>query len=115
MPSMLGAGVSGSRGATAPAGALAAAMTDPPGTAVTVTSGAGVGAGSSVLVDSERMLVTERAMTDTTVAFTALSASAADHVITVPHRTKFTAGETLAPDSQRMLLTELSSNPPAVE
>src|SRR5258707_702611 len=100
----------GPRAAPAPAGALAAAMTDTTGTAVTVTSGAGVGAGSSVLVDSERMLVTERAMTDTTVAFPALSASAADNVITVPDGTKFTAGETLAPDSERMLLTHVSGN-----
>ncbi len=103
-------GVFGYRADTAPAGALAAAMTDTTGTAVTVTSGAGVGAGSSVLVDSERMLVTERAMTDTTVAFTALSASAADNVITVPDGTKFTAGETLAADSERMLLTDVSGN-----
>ncbi len=103
-------GVFGYRADTAPAGVLAAALTDPTGTAVTVSSGAGLGAGSSVLVDSERMLVTKRAMADTTVAFTGLFASAADNVITVPDGTKFAAGELLAADTERMLLTDVTGN-----
>lgn len=103
-------GVFGYRADTAPAGTITAALTDTTGTAVSVSSGTGHGVGSSILIDSERMLVTDRTMTDTTVAFTALSASAADNVIGVPDGTKFGIGEVLLLDSERMLVTDIPGN-----
>ncbi len=103
-------GMWGYSATTAPAGVLAAAVTDTTGTTVTVTDSSAMGVGDSVLIDAERMIVADRAMADTTVAFTGLSASAADNMVTVPDGTKFAAGEILAADGERMLVTDVTGN-----
>jgi hypothetical protein len=96
---------------TDPAGTLTAAVSDTTGTTVTVSDSSLLGVGDLAIVDSERMLVTERRMVDTTVAFTGLSsASAADNILGVPDGTKFSAGEVLQFDTERCLVSSVTGN-----
>lgn len=98
---------------TTPAGALAAAVTDTTGTAATVTNSAAVGAGSILLIDTERLLVTDKAMTATGQSQQGSgcsAASAADNVLAVTDGTQFSAGEILLLDAERMQVTEISGS-----
>jgi hypothetical protein len=112
--SQLSVWVTGTWGFTAdtdPAGTLTAAVTDTTSTAIAVSDSSLLGVGDLAIVDSERMLVTGRAMADTTVAFTGLaSASAADNILAVPDGTKFAAGEVLQFDSERCLVASVTGN-----
>lgn len=90
----------------ASAGTLAAAITDTTGQSVTVSDGASPGAGDVMLIDSERMLVTDQQYIDTGFAFETgiTTASASDNVGTVSDGTKFTVDEVLLVDSEWMLI-----------
>ena len=106
-------GVFGFRADTAPAGALAAAMADTTGTALAVTDGSRAGAGSSLLVDSERMLVTDTAMITTGQSQQgagAATAVASDVALTVTDGTKFAVGEVVLLDSERMRIADIAAN-----
>lgn len=98
---------------TAAAGALGVAMTDTTGTVATVTNGAAVGVGDNILVDSERMLVTDKTMvtsTQTQQGSGVSTANAADVTLGVTDGTKFSVGEILLLDSERMLIVDISGN-----
>lgn len=97
---------------TAPAGSLAAAMSDATGTAATVTNSAVIGSGSSLLIDSERLLVTDRSMVTTGQAQQSglTTALASDVALGVTDGTKYSAGEILLLDSERMLITDIAGN-----
>ena len=97
----------------APAGTLAAAITDTTSTAVTVSGAAVPGTGDVMIVDSERMLVTGRTYVDTGQAQQGTgcsTASAADTALTVTDGTAYTAGEVLLLDSERMLVVDIAAN-----
>jgi hypothetical protein len=94
---------------TTPTGALAEAL-DASETAVDVTNSAGVGVGDLLLVDSERMAVTDKTMLDTGVdidAADSLTASTGDVSITLSTTTGApNVGETILIDSERMLVVD---------
>lgn len=104
-------GTWGYSAATSPAGALALALTDSTGTAATVTDSSSIGVGQILLIGSERLLVTDRAMTTTGDALAgnldgtnnAVSAS-------VGAGAGFHVGEVLLVDSERLLITDISGN-----
>ncbi len=98
---------------TTPAGTLAAAMSDTTGTVTQVSDSSQIGAGSLILVGTERMLVTDRAMVTTGQSQQGAgcgTASNADVSLAVTDGTKYTAGETLLLDSERMLIVDVAGN-----
>jgi len=98
---------------TAAAGSLAVAMTDTTGTSATVTNGAAVGVGDTILVGSERMLVADKVMVSTTQVQQGSGVSTAnvsDVTLAITDGTKFGIGEVLLLDSERMLVVDISGN-----
>ena len=100
-------GVFGYGDDTAPAGALGAALDDS-ATSVTVTDAGAVGVGDLLLVDTERMVVTGRAMADTGLTISGvLASSQAGVTVTVSSSTGAPApGEVILLDSERMLVVD---------
>jgi hypothetical protein len=99
--------------ATRAGGALAAAISSTTATTCTVTDGSQVGIGNSLLVGTERLLVTGRANTTTgqTQQGTGVStASSADNVLAVTDGTTFFAGEVVTLDAERMLIYDVTGN-----
>lgn len=92
---------------TVPAGALDGAA-DSDDTTIGVTDGGAVGVGDLLLVGTERMQVTGRAMADTGLTLSgALTASAAGVSVTVSSATGAPApGEVILVDSERMLVID---------
>lgn len=106
-------GLFGAWAKTTPAGALAAAVSDTTATTVTVTNGAALGVGDNFLVDSERMLVVERANVttgQTQQGSGCSTASAADVALAVTDGTKFYLNEVLQLDSERMKVVDVTGN-----
>lgn len=97
----------------APASTITEALTDTTGTTVVIANSTLVGVGTIIKVDSERMLVTERAMRDTGVNIDAgdsLTASNADVAITMSTTTDAPAvGDVILIDSERMLVVDVAS------
>lgn len=91
-----------------PSGALAAAVADATTTTVVVSDGSRVGIGSLLIVDDERMSVTDRAMTSTglTVSSGATTASASDVTLTASG-SGIMPGETLLVGSERMFVLDV--------
>lgn len=97
----------------APAGALAAAMSDTTGTTAQVTNGAAVGVGDVMLVDTERLLVTGKTAITTGQSQQGAGVSTnskADNALTVTDGTKFSPQETLVLDTERMLVVDVIGN-----
>lgn len=93
-----------------PAGTLTEAL-DAFETAVDVSDASLVGVGSVLVVDSERMLVTDRSALDTTVNLvSAMDALNNDRTVDVVDGTQFHVGETLLIDSERMKVVDISGN-----
>lgn len=97
---------------TTPAGALAAAVTDTTGTAVTVTDSAAAGVGDNILVDTERLLLTDKRMVSTGQSQVSGLATAKDNdvTLTVPDGTQFSPNEVLLLDSERVYVTDIAGN-----
>lgn len=97
---------------TAPAGALAGAVSSTTATSFTSTDSVAAGVGDWVVIDTERMLVTQKTMISTgqTQQSGATTASVADVALGVSDGTKFTVGETLLLDNERMLITDIAGN-----
>lgn len=97
---------------TASAGALAVAITSTTATTATITDSSQLGVGSVLLIDTERLLVTDRAMVSTgqTQQSGAETATNNDVALTVTDGTKYTVGETLLLDSERMLIVDIAGN-----
>jgi len=102
------AGVFGASASTAAAGATAEAL-DASETGVDVTDSAAVGVGDLIGVDSERMLITGRALL-TTGQTTTLAASAAATSATVADGTAIHPGEILTVDAERILVQDVAGN-----
>lgn len=97
----------------APAGALAAAMSDTTGTTAQVTNGALVGVGDVLKVDAERMLVTDKAMLSTGQTQQGSGVSTAvksDQLLQVADGTKFAPQEIVLLDAERMLIVDVAGN-----
>ena len=97
---------------TDPAGTLAAAITTTTATAVTVSDGSLVGVGDLLIVDSERMLVSDRAnVTTGQTNLTGLTtANTADVTGTVTDGTQLHVDEVIQIDSERMLIVDITGN-----
>lgn len=96
---------------TASAGDLAAAISDTTGTGVDVTDSAVIGVGDLLNIETERVVVTDRAMLDTGQDLAAdLAASVADTTVTVADGTGYSVGEVLLVDSERMLVVDIAGN-----
>lgn len=102
-------GTWGFRADEAPAGALAEALDDTE-TAVDVTNSAALGVGSILRCESERMIVTDRAMLDTGQNTSTLTASAADVAVTVASGAALNAREVIQIDSERMEIRAIVGN-----
>jgi len=96
---------------TAGAGSLATAVSSTTATTVTATNSAAAGVGDVLLVDSERMLLTDKALVSTgqTQAGTITNSTAAQ-LLGVPDGTLFSAGEVLVLDAESMFVTGITGN-----
>jgi hypothetical protein len=78
---------------------------------VTVSDGYSVGVGDVMIIDSERMIVTNATYIDTTIVYSGLSqASAADNIVAVPDSTKFVVGEVIQADAEWLLILGITGN-----
>ena len=101
-------GVFGIRDDRVNLGTLPANLTDS-ATTVTLTSPAGVGVGTMLVVNGERMVVTAKTYVDTTANLDgALTASMSDTAVTVTDATGFTVGEYILTDSERMRVDQIA-------
>jgi hypothetical protein len=90
------------------AGTITSALTDTTSPIVNVSTSYSPGVGDAIVVDSERMIVQDKAMVDTGIAFDGLATvSAADNQVAVPDATKFATGEILRADSERLLVVDI--------
>lgn len=86
------------------------------GVDVTAAGGAVLDAGSLIVVGTERMIVTDKQLLDTTVNLGAdLAASSATTGVTVADGTVFAVGETLSIDTERLLVVDIAGNTLIVE
>jgi hypothetical protein len=112
-------GVWGYRNDEDTAGTLAAAVSTTTATTLDTDGDPDIGVGSVLRVNSERVIVTERAMLDTSVTIDAadsLTASKADVAITLSTLTHAPqVGETILIDSERMRVVELAGSVITVE
>ena len=92
---------------TSPAGELAEAL-DGVETDVDVTDSGIIGVGHIILADTERMIVTGKAMLDTGQNASALTASNADQAITGITAGTIKLGETILVNSERMLVVDVA-------
>ncbi|HEX5996145.1 MAG TPA: hypothetical protein VFY84_13475 [Jiangellales bacterium] len=91
-----------------PAGTITEALADTTGTTVVISDSSLVGVGTILKVDSERMLVTDRAMADTGVN-TANALTAANNNVSITMSTTTgapTVGDVILIDSERMLVID---------
>jgi len=97
---------------TAPAGSLAANVTDLTGTTVSVTNGAGAGVGDIVLVGTERMLLADKAMalTGRTQTGSGCSTTNPGDTVLTPSGGTFYVGETLLMGGERLLVVDLAGS-----
>jgi hypothetical protein len=103
-------GLFGYGAAESAAGTLAATIASSD-TTLTVSDGALVGVGSILHLDSERMLVTDKTLVDSTQTISApLTAQASSVTVTIQTGSAFSVGEVLLIDSERMLVTDISGN-----
>lgn len=96
---------------TAPAGALEAAISDTTGTVVDVTDSAAIGVGNIILVDSERMTVTDKTMLDTGQDLDGnLTEAKNDVSVPVADGTAYNVDEIILVDSERMLIVDIAGD-----
>ncbi len=100
---------------TTPCGTIAAAISTTTQSTVQVSAGAlaGPGVGDVLIVDSERMLITDANYISTGIVTTGAGGNTAlanDNTLTVPDGTQFSVGEILLLDSEWMLLQGVFGN-----
>jgi len=104
------AGVFGYSAEDEAAGTLAEAL-DTTETGIDVSDSALIGVGHIIKVDSERMLVTGKAMLTTAQTLqTPLTASQSNVTVAVTTGSSYSVGEVILLDSERMLITDISGN-----
>lgn len=106
--------ITGEWGATAdtePAGDLDAAITDTTGTTIDVSDSGKIGIGDLITIDSERFIVTDKALLDTTTNINgALSALDSETSIPFEDTGTLVAGEVITVDSERMFIESISGS-----
>ncbi|WP_432019911.1 hypothetical protein [Streptomyces sp. 1222.5] len=109
-------GLWGYRNTETTLGAVVTAVSTTTGTTLTVdgATSAGVGVGSILRVDSERMIVTERTQVSTGQTGT-LTASKGDVTLTVSDGTAFAVDEVLLLNSERIRIDDIAGNALTVE
>lgn len=97
---------------TDPAGQLAAAVSSTTATSVSVSDGSVVGVGDLLIVDTERMLVSNRVSSDTgqTLLSGFTTASPSDVAGAVADGTQLHVNEVIQVDSERMLIVDVTGN-----
>jgi len=98
---------------TDPAGTLAASVSSTSATTITVSDSSQIGVGDLLIIDTERMLISERAASTTgqTVQGSGINtASAADNVLAVTSGAAITVGEVLLVDAEKMLAVDVTGN-----
>jgi hypothetical protein len=92
-------------------GTLSVALTTTAATTAYVVNSSLIGTGDTLLIDSERMLVTKRNFTSAGQTLqTPITASMADVTLAVTTGSSFAIGETLLLDSERMLVVDIAGN-----
>lgn len=104
----------------APAGTLTAAVADTTSTSIAVSNSAAAGVGDSILIDAERMLVTDKAMVSTGLTQQGSGVSTKDTSdVALDLGTGGGAlvfvGETLLLDSERMLVVDIAGDTATVK
>lgn len=95
----------------ASAGALASAVSTTTGTTISVTNSMAAGVGDLLQIDTEWMLLADKAMTTTGQTLqTALTAKSDDQTVSVGSGAAFSAGEVVLLDAERMLVIDISGN-----
>jgi len=94
------------------ASALAAAITSTTQQTIQVGPNGIIDAGSTLVIDSERMLVTDNQYISTGITFSSgcTTKSAADNTMVVPDGTQFSAQEVILVDSEWMLIQTIIGN-----
>jgi len=94
------------------AGTLASTVSSTTSTAVQVSDGSLVGVGQMLIVDSERMVISDRSTLDTgqTNLSGLTTASVGDVAGTVTDGTQLHVGEVIQIDSERMLVVDITGN-----
>jgi hypothetical protein len=100
---------------TQPGGTITSAITDTVSTSIQMSAGSGayVGVGDVIIVDSERMLVTDSQLVSTGVTPTGSGGqtlSMNDNTLAVGSGAAFTANETLMEDSEAMRILYITGN-----
>ncbi|MET0426661.1 MAG: hypothetical protein ABW046_22530 [Actinoplanes sp.] len=104
-------GWTGYRDDQAPAGTLASAIGTTSATTMTVSDGSLVGVGDQLIIESERVVVTDRSMVTTSQTLSAdLAAQASAVAATVSSGAAFGVGETILIDSERMRIIDIAGN-----
>lgn len=104
-------GTFGYRAATTSVGTLTAAIVTATAATVDISDAASVGVGDTLLVDTERMIVTGRSMTDSGTTITgALTASTAAVTVAVSDGSGFAEDEVVLVDSERMLIVDVAGD-----
>lgn len=95
---------------TAVAGQLAEALDDSE-TGIDITDSSLIGVGDLILVDSERMLVSDKQMLTTSQTLqTPVTASNAEVTIAVTNGTLYSVGEIILLDAERMMIVDIAGN-----
>lgn len=93
------------------AGTLSAAISSTSTTTVDVTNSFAVGVGDLIKIGSERMIVTNKTMIDTTINTAgSLTATASAQSLAVSDGSGFTVGEVLLLDSERVRIDDIAGN-----
>lgn len=103
-------GVFGYQLTTAPAGALAAAVTTTTATSATVTDGASIGVGSLVTIDSERLIVTGKASAVVSTITADMSSLNSATAASVGNGALYVIGEVVTIGTERMLIVDITGN-----
>lgn len=98
-------------------GTLSAVVSDTTGTSITVSDGAVVGVGDVINIDTEALLIRDRAMTDTSQAQQSgcTTAESSDDVLTVTDGTKYFVDEVLQLDAEWLHVLSITGNKLTVE
>lgn len=96
---------------TAPAGALSSAVASTTGTTIGVTNSMGAGVGDLLQIDTEWMLLADKALASTGQSLqVALTAKSDDQTVGVTNGTSYSAGEVVVLDAERMLVIDIAGN-----
>lgn len=97
---------------TEPAGTIITALTDTVMNIIQVSDSALVDAGNTLVIDDERMLVTDTSYISTGITWTSgcTTASAADNTMEVPDGTQFSQQEVILVDNEWMLIQYIIGN-----